>query len=595
MSQRPFSRLWAYLVPKKHRLYRATTYSILNKIFDLAPPLLIGLSVDIVVQQETSFIAQMGITSVMGQLSIVAILTFAIWALESYFEYLQAVAWRTLAQDVQHDLRLETYNHLQELELGYFEDKSTGNMISILNDDINQLERFLDNGANEILQVTTTVLVIGAIFYTLSPLIATVSFLPVPLIILGSLYFQRKIEPRYRAVRGEVGLLSSLLSNNLSGISTIKSYGAEAWESKRLERQSLSYASANQGAIKLSSSFSPLIRMVVLVGFLLAMLIGGHQVEQGTLAVGSFSVVVFMTQRLLWPLTRLGQTLDLYQRAMASTHRIFQLGDTPVQINDGQTELDLKNVKGELAFDQVSFRYNTGPEILNSLNLKIAPGKTLALVGSTGSGKSTIVKLLLRYYDPSAGKITLDGKDLRDLKQADLRSLISYVHQDTYLFHGSVKDNIRYGSFKCSDEDVIQAAIQAEAHDFIMNLPEGYETIVGERGQKLSGGQRQRLAIARAILKDAPIFIFDEATSSVDNETEAAIQRSLERITKSKTTIVIAHRLSTIVNADHIIVIGKGKQIEQGQHLDLIQSQGPYSELWKVQTGRQLEVESLLS
>lgn len=595
MSQRPFSRLWAYLVPKKQRLYKATTYSVLNKIFDLAPPLLIGLSVDIVVQQETSFIAKLGITSVMGQLSVVAILTFLIWALESYFEYLQAVAWRTLAQDVQHDLRLETYNHLQNLELGYFEDKSTGNMISILNDDINQLERFLDNGANELLQVSTTVIVIGAIFYSLSPLIATVSFLPVPFIILGSLYFQRKIEPRYRAVRGEVGLLSSLLSNNLSGISTIKSYGAEEWESKRLEQQSLNYASANQGAIKLSSSFSPLIRMVVLVGFLLAMLIGGHQVEQGMLAVGSFSVVVFMTQRLLWPLTRLGQTLDLYQRAMASTHRIFQLGDTPVQINDGKTALDLKTVKGELVFDHVSFRYNTGPEILHALNLKIAPGKTLALVGSTGSGKSTIVKLLLRYYDPSAGRISLDGKDLRDLKQSDLRSLISYVHQDTYLFHGSVKDNIRYGSFQSSDEEVIKAAMQAEAHDFIMKLPQGYDTIVGERGQKLSGGQRQRLAIARAILKDAPIFIFDEATSSVDNETEAAIQRSLERITKSKTTIVIAHRLSTIVGADHIIVIGGGKQIEQGQHSDLIQTQGPYSELWKVQTGRQLDVGAVLS
>lgn len=586
MNSRPLSRLLRYLRPKRSKVIKATSYSILNKIFDLAPPLLIGLSVDIVVQKEASFLAGFGVESVMGQLSIVAFLTFIVWALESLFEYLHGFTWRTLAQEVQHELRLETYQHIQELEIAYFEDKSTGNLTAIMNDDINQLERFLDSGANDLLQVGTTVIVIGAIYFTLSPLIAALSFLPIPLIILGSLVFQKKIEPRYRAVRAEVGLLSSLLSNNLSGISTIKSYGAETYEALRLDRQSQSYAQANTGAIKLSASFSPLIRMVVLMGFLMSMLLGGYLVEAGTLAVGSYSVVVFMTQRLLWPLTRLGQTLDLYQRAMASTERIFQLNDTPVRLVDGPKNMPAHQARGHILFDQVGFNYTTGPAILKGLDLEIQPGKTLALVGATGSGKSTIVKLLLRFYDPTQGRILIDGVDLRELKQKDLRALISYVHQDTYLFHGSVRDNIRYGSFERSDQDVERAAVLAEAHEFIEALPEGYDTIVGERGQKLSGGQRQRLAIARALLKDAPVFIFDEATSSVDNETEAAIQRSLDRITKEKTTIVIAHRLSTIVNADMIYVLDKGEVVERGTHRELSEKQGLYAQLWRVQTGQ---------
>lgn len=588
MTQTPFKRLLTYLHPKRKKVLKATSFSILNKIFDLAPPLLIGLSVDIVVQKEASFIASLGFSSLMGQLTVVAILTFIVWALESLFEYLQAVEWRTLAQEVQHDLRLEGYDHIQQLEVAYFEDKSTGNLIAILNDDINQLERFLDNGANDLLQVGTTVVIIGIIYFFLSPLIALFSFLPVPFIILGSIIFQRKIEPRYRKVRGEVGLLSSLLSNNISGISTIKSYGAENYEKERLREQSQNYAHANNSAIKLSSSFSPLIRMVVLAGFLMAMLLGGHLVQAGALAVGSYSVVIFMTQRLLWPLTRLGQTLDLFQRAMASTERIFSLTDTPIRLNDGSKFLDKKHTQGRLTFEQVSFRYATGPSIIENLNLELAPGKTLAIVGPTGSGKSTLIKLLLRFYDPSEGQIKIDGTDLKELNQQNLRGLISYVHQDTYLFHGSVRDNIAYGSFGASDEQIQEAALLAEAHDFITKLPQSYDTIVGERGQKLSGGQRQRLAIARAILKDAPIFIFDEATSSVDNETEAAIQRSLERITRHKTTIVIAHRLSTIVNADMIYVLNEGQIIEQGRHQDLLTKAGAYAELWTVQTGGQM-------
>jgi len=589
----PLNRLLEYLKPKRSKVRKAAFHSVLNKIFDLAPPLLIGLSVDIVVQKEASFISDFGVQSVMGQLSIVAVLSLFVWGLESLYEYWLKVAWRNLAQEVQHDLRIETYNHVQKLELAYFEDKSTGQLISVLNDDINQLERFLDDGANDLIQVVTTVVIIGAIFFSISPTIALISFVPVPFIILGSLYFQKKIQPRYQAVRAHVGSLNSLLANNISGMSTIKSYGAQEHESQRLEQQSLKYSEVNRWAIQLSSSFSPLIRMVILAGFLAAMLLGGYYVDLGILAVGSYSVIIFMTQRLLWPLTRLGQTLDLYQRAMASTQRIFGLLDTQIQLQDGTQDLPKSQIKGEVKFEEVSFQYNTGDRVLEKMNLNIEAGKTYALVGATGSGKSTLIKLLLRFYDPSEGKILLDGKNIQNIKLDDLRKVISYVHQDPFLFHGSVLDNIRYGSFDKTEEEVINAAKLAEASEFIENLPEVYYTVVGERGQKLSGGQRQRLAIARAVLKDSPIFIFDEATSSVDNETEAAIQRSLERITKNKTTLVVAHRLSTIVNADQIYLISNGRIKEQGAHEELLKNSGPYAHLWKVQTGGYLEKSKL--
>lgn len=588
-SNRPLQRLLQYLRPKRSKVQKAGLHSVLNKIFDLAPPLLIGLSVDIVVQKEASFVSGLGIQSTMGQLSVVALLTLIVWALESLYEYWLKVAWRNLAQEVQHDLRKETYNHVQNLELAYFEDKSTGQLISILNDDINQLERFLDDGANDLIQVVTTVVIIGAIFFSISPTIALISFVPVPFIIFGSLYFQKKIQPRYQAVRNQVGGLNSLLANNISGMSTIKSYGAQEHESKRLEEQSQKYSEVNRWAIRLSSSFSPLIRMVILVGFLASMLLGGYYVEQGVLAVGSYSVVIFMTQRLLWPLTRLGQTLDLYQRAMASTQRIFHLLDTQIQLKDGKQALKKSQVKGEVSFKDVSFRYQTGEEVLHNMSFDIQAGKTYALVGATGSGKSTLIKLLLRFYDPSEGEILLDGQDIKEVKLHDLRKTVSYVHQDPFLFHGTVLDNIRYGSFDKTEEEVIQAAKLAEANEFIEKLPGAYHTVVGERGQKLSGGQRQRLAIARAVLKDSPIFIFDEATSSVDNETEAAIQRSLERITQNKTTFVVAHRLSTIVNADQIYLIENGQIKERGAHDELVKGQGAYAHLWKVQTGGYLD------
>ncbi len=581
----PLTRLLQYAHPYRIKIWQATICSILNKLFDLAPPVLIGAAVDVVVNQQDSFLARWGVENVVAQLWVLSLLSLIIWGLESAFEYAYELLWRNLAQTLQHDLRLDAYSHLQELELAYFEERSTGSLMSILNDDINQLERFLNFGANEILQVVTTVILIGSGFFILAPNVAWFAMLPMPFIIWGSLLFQKLLAPRYAEVRERVSWLNGQLSNNLSGITTIKSFTAEDYEIGRITEQSEAYRQSNRRAIKLSSAFVPLIRIAIFFGFIATLLLGGMEAIAGRLAVGTYSVLVFITQRLLWPLTRLGETFDQYQRAMASINRVMNLLDTPIETHPGDIALPVSQVRGEIDLKNITFAYNNRVAVVEDLSLKIPAGKTIAIVGATGSGKSTLVKLLLRLYEIKSGQITLDGIEIDRIKLKDLRQAMGLVSQDVFLFHGTVAENISYGTFDASLPEIIAAAKVAEADNFIQTLPQGYDTIVGERGQKLSGGQRQRIAIARAVLKNPPILILDEATSAVDNETEAAIQRSLEYITQNRTTIAIAHRLSTVRNADCIYVMDQGKLVEWGRHEELLKTPGIYASLWRVQSG----------
>ena len=543
---------------------------------------------DVVIKKEDSLIAKWGIEDTFGQLLALTFISLIVWGLESIFQYAYQRLWRNLAQNIQHDLRIKTYSHLQDLELAYFEERSTGSLMTILNDDINQLERFLDVGVNEIIQVTVTVIIIGAAFFVLAPSVAWWAVLPMPFIVWGSIWFKKFLAPRYAEVRETVSLLSGQLSNNLSGITTIKSFTAETYEVGRITRNSDAYKIKNTKAIAFSAAFVPLIRIIVFIGFVATLLLGGLEAVNGRLPVGTYSIMVLLTQRLLWPLTRLGQTLDLYQRSMASTNRVINLLDTPITIHMGNKPLYIESVKGELELQNVTFAYQENFPVIQNIYLKIPAGKTIGIVGSTGSGKSTIGKLLLRFYEVKTGKITLDGIEINQINLQDLRRAIGLVSQDIFLFHGTVAENIRYGSFDATFSEIIVAAKIAEADNFINKLPQGYDTIVGERGQKLSGGQRQRIALARAVLKNPPILILDEATSAVDNETEAAIQKSLEKITQNRTTIVIAHRLSTIRNADCIYVMEHGKIVEFGRHEELLEKSGIYASLWQVQSGLKL-------
>ena len=614
-EQAPIVRLWHYASPHRRTVVGAITASTLNKLADVMPELLIGAAVDVVVRGEDSIVADVfGVDDRFDQLLVLALVNVVIWVIESITDFVAQLLWRNLAQTIEHEARLDAYRHVQRLELAWFEDQSTGGLLSILNDDVNQLERFLDVGANELVRTLVNVVFVGVVFFAAEPVLGVVAFVPIPLIVWASVRYQRRLEPRYTDVRAAAGDLGALLGNNVAGIATIRSFTAEGREAERVDAASAVYRDANRRAIVLSSAFIPLIRMAILAAFTVTLVVGGRAAIEGTLAVGTFSVLVYMTQRLLWPLTRLGETFDLYQRAMASTRRILDLLAVEPTIVGGTGALP-SPLRGEVRFEDVRFAYGPatadpaggeggaagaptvggdgrsgGPvaparPVLDGFDLAVPAGETHAIVGSTGAGKSTVVKLLLRLYDPQQGGIRVDGVLVDHVPLIELRRAIGYVGQDVFLFQGTVRENLAYGRPDAPDADLERAARLAEAHEFIAELPDGYDTIVGERGQKLSGGQRQRLSIARAILKDPPVLVLDEATSAVDNETEAAIQRSLALVGRGRTVIVIAHRLSTVRHTDRIHVLESGRVVESGIHDDLVARRGLYAALWRIQTG----------
>ena len=583
MQNGNLKQLFKFATQNKTKAKRGIVYSILNKLFDLAPPVLIGIAIDIVVEGSESFLASFGIQDRRDQLIVLAVLTFVIWSLESLFDYLSAVTWRGISQDIEHKLRSDTFQNVLSLDMTYFENKSSGRLMAILNDDVNQLERFLDTGANKLLQTATTVIVIGGTFLYISPTIALFAFIPIPIIIFGSFKFTTTIAKRYEKIRETIETLNNSLSNSISGILNVKSFTREQVEYKRISTASNEVKSANYHAIKLSAAFIPIIRVAILFGFTATLLIGGFLALEGEIKVAMYSVLLFITQRLLWPLTELGDTFDLYQRAMASFKRILNLKEEKPSIIDGNRNFE--SLQKGIVFNNAVFSYTQGFEVLKKINLNIESGKTTAIVGSTGSGKSTLIKLLLRLYDLDSGAINFDSTELKELRLESLRKNIGLVSQDVFLFEGTVFENIAYGNLEASDDEVWDAANQSEATDFIKQLPNKENTIVGERGQKLSGGQRQRISIARAILKNPEILILDEATSAVDNETEAAIQRSLDMLKQNRTVVVIAHRLSTIRNADKIYVLENGEIVESGSHEELLENKNVYFKLWSVQTG----------
>ena len=574
----------------KGKIRLAILCSILNKIWDLAPPLLIGVAVDVVVQKEDSLLGDWGVIDPWNQLIVLAVATFVIWGLESLFEYFYAILWRNLAQTVQHNLRLVTFDHVQHQAMSWFDEHQKGDLLAVMNDDVNQLERFLDKGANDLLQVTTTVIVVGSVFLFLSWEIALFAVLPIPVILWGSFLYQKKLQSRYQEVRHTAGQLNALLENDLTGMATIQSFTSEEKELKRVEALSESYRGANKSAIRLSAAFVPLIRMAILAGFTATLLLGGKLALDGVLAVGAYSVLVFMTQRLLWPLTRLGETFDLYQRAMASSVRILTLLERPSSIIDGNKVLRRDDARVDsILFKNVSFAYPEREELFTDFNMELESGTTIGIVGTTGSGKTTLTRFLLRFAEPSQGEIIWGDHSIANYTLSSLRDSIALVSQHVTLFPTTIRENIRYGKEDATDKEIEDAAVIAEAFDFIEALPKGWNTLVGEGGYRLSGGQRQRIAIARAILKDAPLLILDEATSAVDNETEAALQRSIAKISLDRTTMIVAHRLSTVRNAHRILVFENGSMIENGTHDDLVTLNGKYAALWRVQTGSNIE------
>ena len=583
-SLKSFLRFFKFARKWRCKIYLATTYSVINKLFDIAPEILLGIAVDVVTSSDNNFLNLFGIHDSKDQVITLAILTFGIWAFESIFQYLYMVGWRNIAQSIEHDVRRDLYSNVQSLDIRWHENQKLGNITSIINDDVNQLERFLNNGINQIVQIIVSTVLIGGVFFLISPLIATIILIPIPIIFFISMFFQKNLSPKYLDVRKSVGDLNSSIFNNLLGIITIKSFASEDKEIDKIEALSHKYLDKNKGAIRLSSAFVPMVRMGVLSGFLATMVLGSLMALNKEISAGEFAMLLFLTQRFLWPFTSLGEIVDLFERSMASTKRILDTIDFIPTIKDGQEGGFLK-FDQSISFNSVNFYYNKKNTIFDSISFSVEKNKITAIVGPTGAGKTSLVKLLLRFYDPQLGEILIGNENIKNLKLNQLRKNIGLVGQDTFLFDGTIKDNIIYPSEKADIENMNRAAILSQSIEFIESFDKDFETMIGERGVKLSGGQKQRLAIARALYKNPPILVFDEATSSIDNHTESLIQKSMKDICKNRTALVIAHRLSTIRYADKIIVIDDGKVAEQGNHEDLILEEGLYKKLWDIQTG----------
>ncbi|WP_330630726.1 ABC transporter ATP-binding protein [Halocatena halophila] len=598
----PMRRLFAkYGRQNRRALVSGISASVAARILDLLPPLLLGLAVDAVFRNTKPFdlvvVPQSWLPAAQSdQLLLLTTLIAASFFGGAAFHWIRNWGWNSFAQTIQHDIRTDTYDNMQRLNMDFFADKQTGELMSVLSNDVNRLEKFLNEGMNSAFRLSVMVVGISVILLTLNWQLALIALFPVPLIGLFTYKFVQAIQPKYADVRSSVGQVNSRLENNLGGIQVIKTTNTESYESDRVDGVSQEYFDANWDAIETRIKFFPGLRVIAGIGFVLTFVVGGYWVLtyqttrtapwflSGRLLPGEFVTFILYTQRFIWPMAQFGQIINMYQRAYASAARIFGLMDEPSRIEEDPAADDLAVEDGTVAYDSVTFGYGD-EEIVEDISFEIEGGQTVALVGPTGAGKSTVLKLLLRMYDVDDGTIRIDEQDIRDVTIPSLRQHTGYVSQDTFLFYGTVEENIAYGSFDADRSAIVEAAKAAEAHEFITQLPDGYETKVGERGVKLSGGQRQRISIARAVLKDPTLLVLDEATSDVDTETEMLIQRSLDRLTEDRTTFAIAHRLSTIKDADLIIVIDDGQIVERGTHDELLEDNGLYSHLWGVQAG----------
>jgi len=519
-------------------------------------------------------------------LPVLGLLTAASNAAEWYIKHYQRQLWKELASDVEHELRTRAFMHVEALDMSFFDRQSVGYVQSVLTSDISAVGSFLERGPSNAIQAFTSASLSLLSVALVSPSIALVLAAPAGGVVLLSRYFQRQIAPLYMEFAADTADMNKRLANSLGGIATVKSFTAEQDEADRIweisDKRRLSYSRAVAASSKNASFAHGTVYSTVAAA---AVTLGAMKVASGSMSSKSFQTVAQMIPKFFGAISQIDDIYDSYVSANMAAQRVMTLLDEVPAIQDGDSMLSLYDMEGDIAFEDVAFGYQEGFDILRGVSLSVGQGETVGIVGATGAGKTTIAKLLLRFYDVDGGTVTIDGTDVRDFGVRDLREAVSFVAQDVYLFDGTVFDNIAFGQPGATLEEVVEAAKSAEAHDFIMKLPDGYHSEVGERGQRLSMGQRQRISIARAMLKAAPIIILDEATASVDNETEAAIHRSIDKVAKGRSMIVIAHRLSTVRNSTRIYVLEDGHIIEHGTHDQLLEQGGLYASLWNVQTG----------
>ncbi|MFC4449932.1 ABC transporter ATP-binding protein [Halorussus aquaticus] len=562
----------------------------------LVPPVVLGVALDAIFRNDAPF-ALPGVPSAWLPDATVDQFWFAIGLMavamvgQAFLNFVRQTSLNLFSHRVKHEVRTATYQRMQRLDMEFFDETQTGELISILSNDTNRLEQFLDSMMGEAIQLGVLMLGTAVVLLWLNAQLAAVTLVVIPLSILFTYWYTRLAEERYTDVRSSIGDLNSRLENNLNGIQVIKASNTEEYEDGRVEDHSYRYFRLDWLALRLSFVYRPGLQALTSLAFIATFVVGGVWILEGPpgpfsgdLSVGQLVTFLLLTQRMVNPLAQMGNIVERYEDAKASTKRILGLMSLPVRVADAPDATDLGDVDGRVVFDGVSFGYDDTP-VLEDVDFEAQPGETVGIVGPTGAGKTTIVKLLLRLYDADEGAVEIDGRDVRGVTLASLRRSIGYVGQDNFLFDGTVAENITYGRFDATREEVVAAAERAEAHEFVTNLSDGYDTDIGERGVKLSGGQRQRVAIARTILQDPEILVFDEATSAVDTETEMLIQRSIDELAADRTTFVIAHRLSTVRDADAILVVEDGRIVQQGTHEELLAADGLYANLWRVQAG----------
>ena len=566
-----FKRLLHWIIPYWPVLVTGFACMLLNTYLGQQPPRLIQYTLDDVLHGHGE------------RLQTVILLFLAIYVGINLTNFLRTYLLHIAGQRMLHHLRVQLYEHFQRLSLTFYDNRQTGDLMSRMTGDVEQIENLMVHGLDVLLMGLLGMLLAYYYMYRYSPALALVVLIPVPVLAVSIYVFSRTIRKIYRAIRDRVGLLNAKLQDNISGIRVIKAFSREPVELELVTTESASVFDMNVRGIRRWSAFGPLMGFVGSAGSLAVFAVGAGMVLHGTMQPGVMVAFQMYVGSFYGPIGSLFQFFDSIQRSLAAGERIFEVLDTQPDVQDPAEPQALPAVRGEVAFDHVSFRYATGEVVLHDVCVEARPGERVALVGRSGAGKSSFINLIPRFYDAMEGCVRVDGIDVRALRQADLRRHIALVLQETFLFNGTVRENLRYGKLDADDAELTAAAEAGNAHEFIARLPNGYDTEIGERGVKLSGGQKQRLAIARAVLADPRILILDEATSSVDSESEFLIHQALERLMAGRTTFIIAHRLSTIRTADTILVLEDGTIVERGAHDTLLHANGQYAQMYRQQ------------
>ena len=567
------ARVLSYLKPYRKDVAVTLLLAISTTLLDLVPPWLIKIVVDSLVEDSES----MWIYGTIVGLAIV-------YLMRNYTNHRRIIINNQVEQNVVFDLRSDVYRALQKLSLNYFENRSTGELMSRANDDVNYVERIFIDGVEQVVTASLTLIGITIILFYMHWKLAIVALFPIPLLAYGAWVYTSKAHDQYHVVRKRAAKMNAKLQDSISGIRETLSFNRQLYETKQFEKRSRDYCDGTLEVMRLWAFYSPTMMFLGSLGTVLILLYGVGLVQAGDITVGSLVAFVGYLALFYTPINQLHSVNHMLQHALASGERLFEIIDTIPEVQEAsEAILPSTNVRGTIQFDRVNFSYIPGKPAVENIDFTISAGEKMALVGHTGSGKSTLVKLLMRFYDVQSGSILIDEHPIKHLKISYLREQIGLVSQDPFLFNGTVAENILYGNIEANREQVISAAVSSHADPFIKNLPDGYDTLVGERGVKLSGGEKHRIAIARTFLKNPPILVLDEATSSVDTETESHIKQALNTLMAGRTTLIIAHRLSTLEGADRVLVMKEGKLVEAGTHDSLIATESEYAQLFRQQ------------